>query len=161
MVDSNGMKTIVSFYQFGKTYKITSCQVGKRIDCFLAIDILRNAVRHRGVSKKVMFYADQCSNSHLPISAKRLIPFTWFSPLRRSAVQLHADRQNTGTKRPKHPQGAWHDVQKDTKKLLAALMNKTEKQQPMTLLEKEFLKGCGLAIDNKAKKRYNRWYKII
>lgn len=58
MVDSNGMKNIVSFYQSGKTYKITSCQVGKRIDCFLAIDILRNAVRRRGVSKKVMFYTD-------------------------------------------------------------------------------------------------------
>ena len=34
------------------------------------------------------------------------------------------------------------------KKLLAALTDKAEKQQPMTLLEKEFLRECGLTVDN-------------
>ena len=42
------------------------------------------------------------------------------------------------------------------KKLLAALTGKAEKQQPMTLLEKEFLRDCGLVIDNGTKKQYNR-----
>ena len=42
------------------------------------------------------------------------------------------------------------------KKLLAALTDKAEKQQPMTLLEKEFLRECGLTVDNGTKKQYNR-----
>ena len=47
-------------------------------------------------------------------------------------------------------------LKKIRKKLLAALTDKTEKQRPMTLLEKEFLRDCGLVIDNGAKKQYNR-----
>ena len=42
------------------------------------------------------------------------------------------------------------------KKLLAALTDKAEKQQPMTLLEKEFLRACGLTVDNGTKKQYNK-----
>ena len=42
------------------------------------------------------------------------------------------------------------------KKLLAALTDKAEKQQPMTLLEKDFLREYGLEIDNGTKKQYNR-----
>ena len=42
------------------------------------------------------------------------------------------------------------------KKLLAALTDKAEKQQPMTLLEKEFLRECGLTVDNGTEKQYNR-----
>lgn len=42
------------------------------------------------------------------------------------------------------------------KKLLAAMTDKAEKQQPMTLLEKEFLRECGLTVDNGTKKQYNR-----
>ena len=41
------------------------------------------------------------------------------------------------------------------KKLLAALTDKAEKQQ-MTLLEKEFLRECGLTVDNGTEKQYNR-----
>ena len=44
-------------------------------------------------------------------------------------------------------------LKKIRKKLLAALTDKTEKQRPMTLLEKEFLRDCGLVIDNGAKKQ--------
>ena len=42
------------------------------------------------------------------------------------------------------------------KKLLAALKDKVEKQQPMTLLEKEFLRERRLAVDNGTKKQYNK-----
>lgn len=42
------------------------------------------------------------------------------------------------------------------KKLLAAMTDKAEKQQPMTLLEKEFLRECGLKVDNGTEKQYNR-----
>ena len=42
------------------------------------------------------------------------------------------------------------------KRLLAALTDKAEKQQPMTLLEKEFLRECGLTVDNGTKEQYNR-----
>ena len=42
------------------------------------------------------------------------------------------------------------------KKLLAALTDKAEKQQPMTLLEKEFLRERRLAVDNGTKKQYNK-----
>ena len=38
------------------------------------------------------------------------------------------------------------------KKLLAALTEKAEKQQPMTLPEKEFLRECGLTVNNGTKK---------
>ena len=34
------------------------------------------------------------------------------------------------------------------KKLLPALLDKTEKQQPMTLLEKDFLEESGIEIDS-------------
>ena len=47
-------------------------------------------------------------------------------------------------------------LKKIRKKLLAALTDKAEKQQPMTLLEKEFLRECGLTVDNGTKKQYNR-----
>ena len=39
--------------------KVIACRFGKRIDRFLAIDILRNDVRRRGVSKGVMFHTDR------------------------------------------------------------------------------------------------------
>ena len=42
------------------------------------------------------------------------------------------------------------------KKLLAALTDKAEKQQPMTLLEKEFLRERGLTVDNGTKNQFNR-----
>ena len=41
--------------------KVIACRVGKRIDRFLAIDTLRDAVRRRGVSKGVMFHTDRGS----------------------------------------------------------------------------------------------------
>ena len=36
------------------------------------------------------------------------------------------------------------------------MTDKAEKQQPMTLLEKEFLRECGLTVDNGTEKQYNR-----
>ena len=39
--------------------KVIACRVGRKIDRFLAIDTLRDAVRLRGVSKGVMFHTDQ------------------------------------------------------------------------------------------------------
>ena len=39
--------------------KVIACRVGCKIDRFLAIDTLRDAVRLRGVSKGVMFHTDQ------------------------------------------------------------------------------------------------------
>ena len=47
-------------------------------------------------------------------------------------------------------------LKKIRKKLLAALTDKAEKQQAMTLLEKEFLRDCGLTVDNGTKEQYNR-----
>ena len=47
-------------------------------------------------------------------------------------------------------------LKKIRKKLLAALTDKAGKQQPMTLLEKEFLRECRLTVDNETKKQYNR-----
>lgn len=41
---------------------------------------------------------------------------------------------------------------KDTKKLLPALWDKAEKQQPMTLLEKDFLEENMTEIDSEEKK---------
>ena len=41
--------------------KVIACRVGRKIDRFLAIDTLRDAVRLRGVSKGVMFHTDQGS----------------------------------------------------------------------------------------------------
>ena len=41
--------------------KVIACRVGKKIDRFLAIDTLRDAVRLRGVSKGVMFHTDRGS----------------------------------------------------------------------------------------------------
>lgn len=41
--------------------KVIACRVGSKIDRFLAIDTLRDAVRLRGVSKGVMFHTDQGS----------------------------------------------------------------------------------------------------
>lgn len=41
--------------------KVIACRVGYKIDRFLAIDTLRDAVRLRGVSKGVMFHTDQGS----------------------------------------------------------------------------------------------------
>ena len=41
--------------------KIIACRIGHRIDRFLAIKTLRDAVRLRGVSKGVMFHSDQGS----------------------------------------------------------------------------------------------------
>lgn len=38
--------------------KVIACRGGKRIDHFLAIDTLRDAVQYRGVSKGVMFHTD-------------------------------------------------------------------------------------------------------
>lgn len=43
------------------TEKVIACRVGKRIDRFLAIDTLRDAVRRRGVSEGVMFHTDRDS----------------------------------------------------------------------------------------------------
>lgn len=39
--------------------KVIACRVGRKIDRFLAIDTLRDAVRLRGVSKGVMFHTDR------------------------------------------------------------------------------------------------------
>ena len=39
--------------------KVIACRVGSKIDRFLAIDTLRDAVRLRGVSKGVMFHTDR------------------------------------------------------------------------------------------------------
>lgn len=39
--------------------KVIACRIGKRIDRFLAIDTLRDAVRRRGVSEGVMFHTDR------------------------------------------------------------------------------------------------------
>lgn len=41
--------------------KVIACRVGRKIDRFLAIDTLRDAVRLRGVSKGVMFHTDRGS----------------------------------------------------------------------------------------------------
>ena len=41
--------------------KVIACRVGRKIDRFLAIDTLRDAVRLRGISKGVMFHTDQGS----------------------------------------------------------------------------------------------------
>ena len=41
------------------------------------------------------------------------------------------------------------------KKLLPALLDKAEKQQPMTILEKDFLEESGMEIDSGEKKSYN------
>lgn len=41
--------------------KVIACRVGRKIDRFLAIDTLQDAVRLRGVSKGVMFHTDQGS----------------------------------------------------------------------------------------------------
>lgn len=41
--------------------KVIACRVGHKIDRFLAIDTLQDAVRLRGVSKGVMFHTDQGS----------------------------------------------------------------------------------------------------
>lgn len=41
--------------------KVIACRVGGKIDRFLAIDTLRDAVRLRGVSKGVIFHTDQGS----------------------------------------------------------------------------------------------------
>lgn len=46
-------------------------------------------------------------------------------------------------------------LKKIRKKLLAALMDKADKQQPMTLLEKDFLTENGMKIDSVEKKSYN------
>ncbi len=41
--------------------KVIACRIGKRIDRFLAIDTLRDAVRRRGVSEGVLFHTDRGS----------------------------------------------------------------------------------------------------
>lgn len=41
--------------------KVIACRVGKRIDRFLAIDTLRDAVQLRGVSKGILFHTDRGS----------------------------------------------------------------------------------------------------
>ena len=46
-------------------------------------------------------------------------------------------------------------LKKIRKKLLPALLDKAEKQQPMTLLEKDFLEESGMEIDSGKKKSYN------
>ena len=46
-------------------------------------------------------------------------------------------------------------LKKIRKKLLAALTEKTKKQQPMTLLEKDFLEESGMEIESGEKKSYN------
>ena len=46
-------------------------------------------------------------------------------------------------------------LKKIRKKLLPALLDKAEKQQPMTLLEKDFLEESGMEIDSGEKKSYN------
>jgi hypothetical protein len=46
-------------------------------------------------------------------------------------------------------------LKKIRKKLLPALLDKAEKQQPMTLLEKDFLEESGMEIDSGEKKLYN------
>lgn len=46
-------------------------------------------------------------------------------------------------------------LKKIRKKLLPALLDKAEKQQPMTLLEKDFLEEYGMEIDSGEKKSYN------
>lgn len=46
-------------------------------------------------------------------------------------------------------------LKKIRKKLLPALWDKAEKQQPMTLLEKDFLEESGMKIDSGEKKSYN------
>lgn len=46
-------------------------------------------------------------------------------------------------------------LKKIRKKLLAALRDKADKQQPMTLLEKDFLTENGMKIDSAEKKSYN------
>lgn len=46
-------------------------------------------------------------------------------------------------------------LKKIRKRLLPALLDKAEKQQPMTLLEKEFLEESGMKIDSGEKKSYN------
>ena len=46
-------------------------------------------------------------------------------------------------------------LKKIRKKLLAALTEKVQAQQPLTLLEKEFLKENGVDIEKITKKKYN------
>lgn len=46
-------------------------------------------------------------------------------------------------------------LKKIRKKLLPVLLDKAEKQQPMTLLEKDFLEESGVEIDSGEKKSYN------
>ncbi len=46
-------------------------------------------------------------------------------------------------------------LKKTRKKLLDALTEKAKKQQPMTLLEKDFLEESGMEIDSGEKKSYN------
>lgn len=46
-------------------------------------------------------------------------------------------------------------LKKIRKKLIPALLDKAEKQQPMTLLEKDFLEESGVEIDSGEKKSYN------
>ena len=41
--------------------KVIACRVGSRIDRFLALDTLRDAVRLRGVSQGIMFHTDRGS----------------------------------------------------------------------------------------------------
>ena len=41
--------------------KVIACRVGSKIDRFLAINTLRDAVQYRGVSKGVMFHTDRGS----------------------------------------------------------------------------------------------------
>lgn len=72
--------------------------------------------------------------------------------MRCPAVQFYTDCCHTGTNRPQYPQGARYDVKKDTKKLLPALLEKAKKQQPLTLLEKEFLADNSTEVDSQEKK---------
>lgn len=51
-------------------------------------------------------------------------------------------------------------LKKIRKKLLPVLLDKAEKQQPMTLLEKDFLEESGMEIALGEKKSYNEYYKI-
>ena len=46
-------------------------------------------------------------------------------------------------------------LKKIGKKLLPALLDKAEKKQPMTILEKDFLEESGMEIDSEEKKSYN------
>ena len=70
-----------------------------------------------------------------------------FSSIRIAKIRNHSDRNIRKVRNTM--------LKKIRKKLLPALLDKAEKQQPMTLLEKDFLEENMTKIDSKEKKSYN------